>query len=60
MMMRLSMEICVSVSVFPIELVGQGVIREARYKNIEEGEGVVLFHFHVINSSSDARKINES
>jgi hypothetical protein len=46
MVIGLGMKVSVSASIFPINLVGKGSIREARDKNIQKGEGIVLFHFH--------------
>jgi hypothetical protein len=46
MMMGLGMKVSISVSLFLINLVGKGAIREARDENIQKGEGIVLFHFH--------------
>jgi hypothetical protein len=46
MMMGLCMKVFVSVSLFLINLVGEGDIREVRDENIQKGEGIFLFHFH--------------
>jgi hypothetical protein len=46
MVMGLGVKVSVSMSIFAVNLVGKGTIREATDENIEKGEGFFLLHFH--------------
>ena len=46
MVMGLGMKVSVSMSLFSLNLVGKGTIREVRDENMKKGEEFFLFHFH--------------
>jgi hypothetical protein len=47
---RMSMGVCMKVSrsmgIFPVNLVGELVIRQLGENNIQKGKRIILFHFH--------------
>jgi hypothetical protein len=40
------MKVSISMNLFPINLVGKGVIRKTKDKNIQKGNRIILLYFH--------------
>ena len=45
-MVGIGMQVYISVSLFPINLVGKRAIKKTQNKNIQKGDGVVFLGFH--------------